>query len=174
MRASIIPLKTIFFQILFLLIQITIESTFIYKFLSTSRQKSLEYSIPLNLFANFLGWLIFFIFVPLANQTFQFQLMNFILFNKLPPHPELLILMFIIVVFALALTLKILTFMFLEKFNKSSATQEITTPKKTKKPRYFSLSSKKSTRKYQVIIWGHSLSHVIILLILILIQLDSQ
>ena len=84
MLSSIIPLKTVFFQTFFLLIQITIEALFFYKFIKISRKKSLEYSIPVNLFSNIIGWLIFFVFVPLANSEFQFQLMNFILFNKLP------------------------------------------------------------------------------------------
>ncbi|WP_054465466.1 filament integrity protein FraC [Planktothricoides sp. SR001] len=171
MLSSIIPLKTVFFQTFFLLIQITIEALFFYKFIKISRKKSLEYSIPVNLFSNIIGWLIFFVFVPLANSEFQFQLMNFILFNKLPPNPEWLILTFFIVVFALALTLKITTFMLMERISKYS--DELETPTQ-KKYRHLSLYQIKYRKKYQVIIWGHSLSHGIILLILILVNWNSK
>jgi hypothetical protein len=167
MLSSIIPFKTVFFQILFLLIQITVEALFFYKFIKISRKSSLEYSIPINLFSNIIGWLIFFVFVPLANSEFQFQLMNFILFNKLPPNPEWLILTFFIVVFALALTLKITTFMLIERISKYSAKLETPTPKNY---RILSLYQIKYRKKYQVIIWGHSLSHGIILFILILVK----
>ncbi len=163
MLISIIPLKTLFLQSLFLLIQITIESSFLYHFLNLSRKTSLEYSIPMNLFSTIIGWLIFLFFMPLAEPNFQIQVMNFILFNKLSDEADFLITIMIFTSFTLNLILKLLMFMFLEKLQKAFSVVAIPPPKTGKIFR----RKLRNNKKYQIIIWGHSCSHVLLALVLI-------
>lgn len=170
MLTSIIPLKTLFLQSLFVLIQITIESSFLYHFLKLSRKASLEYSIPMNLFSTIMGWLIFLFFVPLAEPNFQIQVMNFILFNKLSDEADFLITIMILTVFTLDLILKLLMFMFLEKLQKAFSVVAITPPKTGKIFR----KKLQNNKKYRFIIWGHSCSHVLIVLVLTLVNLNSR
>jgi hypothetical protein len=170
MLTSIVPLKTLFLQSLFILVKITIESSFLYYFLRLSRKASLEYSIPMNLFSTIMGWLIFLFFVPLAEPNFQIQVMNFILFNKLSDRAFFLIAIIIITLFTLDLILKLLMFIFLEKLQKAFSVVAVVPQKKGK---IFS-QKLQNTKKYRLIIWGHSCSHVLILLILTLVNLNSR
>ncbi len=168
MLASIIPLKLLFWQSLFLLIQITIESSFFYYFFNLSRKASLEYSISMNLFSSVMGWIIFLLFVPLAEPIFQIQIMNFIIFNRLSPKFIFLITIIIFLQFILSLILKIIMFIFLEKLQKRIALVPLIAQKRK---RFF--RQKLHTKKYRFIIWGHSCSHGLILLVLILVKLTS-
>ncbi len=170
MLTSIIPLKTLFLQSLFVLVQITIESSFLYHSLKLSRKASLEYSIPMNLFSTIMGWLIFLFFVPLAEPNFQIKIMNFILFNKLSDRADFLIAIMILTVFTLDLVLKLLMFMFLEKLQKAFSVAAVIPPGKGK----IFCQKRRSNKKYQFIIWGHSCSHMLILLLLTLVNLNSR
>jgi hypothetical protein len=170
MLSSIIPLKTLFLQSLFVLIQIAIESSFLYHFLNISRKASLEYSIPMNLFSTIMGWLFFLFFVPLAEPNFQIQVMNFILFNKLSEQADFLIIIMIFTVFTLDLILKLLMFMFLEKLQKAFSVVAVIPQEKGK---IFS-QKLQNNKKYRFIIWGHSCSHVLILLVLTLVNFNSR
>ncbi len=167
MLVSIIPLKLLLWQILFLLIQTTVESLFFHYYFNLSRKASLEYSIPMNLFSTLMGWIIFLLFVPLADPIFQIQIMNFIIFNRLTFTAIFLITIMILSLFILGLVLKIIMFIFLEKLP-----ERIAVPLIAQKRKIF-FRQKLHTKKYRFIIWGHFCSHGLILLVLILVKLTS-
>lgn len=85
---SILPLRAILFQILFLTIAIAIESFVLHKQLYLSQRTSIEYAVSLNLFSTICGWAIFFLANPLLPFGVQQQMVNFILFGKFAPHLE--------------------------------------------------------------------------------------
>lgn len=167
MMTSIVPLKAILFQTLFLLVAIAVESSFFYEFLRYSRRNSLEYTIPMNLFSTIISWMLFLTLLPLTSESIQTELMNFIFLNQLSKPFQLLISLMILVVFSLGLSLKIFMFNFLQTLESFSLEPKIDIHQKSE-PIF--KKKVKAQMKNRVIIWGHSCSHVIILLILAIVN----
>jgi hypothetical protein len=166
MITSIVPLKAILFQTLFLLVAIAVESSFLYEFLKYPRKTSLDYAIAMNLFATSISWMLFFALLPLIHESIQTELMDFIFLNQLSNPFQILITFLILVVFMSGLSLKFLMFIILQKLEKLSL--EPTTDLYEKSKPIFKKKLKPKI-KNRVIIWGHSCSHAIILLILAIV-----
>lgn len=83
---TIVPLRAILWQILFLTIAIAIESFVLHQKLYLSRRISIEYAASLNLFSTIFGWATFFLFNSLLPVGLQQQMINFILFGNFAPH----------------------------------------------------------------------------------------
>ncbi|MCL1471202.1 filament integrity protein FraC [Argonema antarcticum] len=95
MLVTVLPLRAIMFQILFLLIAIAVEAFIIQKRMIIPRKISIEYSASLNLISTIVGWLIFFCFHPLLPLDWQKKLIIFILFGNFATSSGLpLIIMF--------------------------------------------------------------------------------
>lgn len=166
MITSIVPLKAILFQTLFLLVAIAVESSFFYEFLKYSRKTSLDYAIPMNLFSTVISWMLFFSLLPLTTEAIQTELMNFIFLNQLSQRFQVLISLMIVLLFLSGLSLKIFMFIFLQKLENFSLETKVDIHQKFQ-PIF--KKKVKSKRKNRVIIWGHSCSHAIILLILAIV-----
>jgi len=84
MSYNTFPLGTILFNALFLLVAIAIES---YVFHTRGRRldkkASVAYATCVNLFANVLGWIIFFAIEPTLPVNVKTQLISFVFFNQL-------------------------------------------------------------------------------------------
>lgn len=81
MLAIVLPLRAVLFQILFLMIAVATESSIFHHRWRVSRKTSMEYAIALNLFSTTIGWLLFFIALPLLPVDLKQQIINFIFFN---------------------------------------------------------------------------------------------
>lgn len=91
MFANILPLRTVLYQGLFLLIAIAIESAVLYRLLDPkpTPKQSVQYGISINLLCTVVGWLFFFIFFSLASampstwtSRFETNLIRFIFFDQ--------------------------------------------------------------------------------------------
>ena len=82
----ILPLKAFAFQLLFILVAITVEGMVLHRQLKLQRRASMQYSASLNLFSTVFGWLIFFAIVALLSNfsggILKQQLISYILFNQ--------------------------------------------------------------------------------------------
>ena len=171
MITSIIPLKTIILQTFFLLVAIAIEGAFLYEFLKFSRKTSLDYAIPMNLFSTITSWLMFFTFVPWIGQPLQTDLMDYIFFNQVSDSLYYSLILSVAPLFIIRLLLKILVFIFIEKLKNKFWTYKV---KIHQKNQLIFTKKIKPKRKTRVVLWGHSCSDTILLLILFLINWNPQ
>ncbi|MBD1871443.1 filament integrity protein fraC [Oculatella sp. FACHB-28] len=79
---SVLPLRAIAFQCLFLLLAIAIEAAVLHEGLKLPYRKSVEYAASINLLSTAIGWLIFFSIEPLVPTNLKFQLINCIFFDQ--------------------------------------------------------------------------------------------
>jgi len=82
MPLIIIPLKTILFQIIILLISITTESILFYYYLQFSQKKSIQYSTSINLFSSTFIWFLFFIAQSNVPEQWRLKIASYILFHR--------------------------------------------------------------------------------------------
>jgi hypothetical protein len=100
---SILPLRAIVFQMLFLLVAIALEGLVFFKNLNLDYKTSMRYAAVLNLFSTFLGWVIFFevnLFLP---EDVQRQFISYIFFDRFFPNPWLAAVTPVIVITSLAI-----------------------------------------------------------------------
>lgn len=100
---SILPLRAIVFQMLFLLVTIALEGLVFFKNLNLDYKTSMRYAAVLNLFSTFLGWVIFFeinLFLP---EDVQRQFISYIFFDRFFPNPWFAAVTPIIVITSLAI-----------------------------------------------------------------------
>lgn len=79
---SVMPLRAIAFQCLFLLLAIAIEAAVLHEGLKLPYRKSVEYAASINLLSTAVGWLVFFSLEPLVPPNLKFQLINCIFFDQ--------------------------------------------------------------------------------------------
>lgn len=79
----ILPLRTILFQILFLIVATVIEAGVLRQRLRLGFQTSVQYAFVTNLATVVAGWIAFLVIEPLASATISQQLIGFILFDNL-------------------------------------------------------------------------------------------
>lgn len=79
----ILPLKTIVFQVLFLLVAIAIEAGILRQRLRLGFQTSVQYATVINLAAVVAGWITFLVLEPLSPMEVKAQIMSYLLFNRL-------------------------------------------------------------------------------------------
>jgi len=89
MFPSVLPLRAIVYQSLFLLIAIAIEAWVLQRFLKTDPRQSVQYAASINLLCTIVGWLAFFLFYaftsslpPGATTRFDINLIDFIFFDR--------------------------------------------------------------------------------------------
>ncbi|MEM8505537.1 MAG: filament integrity protein FraC [Cyanobacteria bacterium P01_D01_bin.1] len=79
----ILPLRTILFQILFLMVAIVIEAGILRQRLRLGFQTSVQYALVTNLASVVAGWIAFLVIEPLASASIRQQIVSFILFDNL-------------------------------------------------------------------------------------------
>lgn len=87
MNFGVLPLRAIAFQILFLLIAISLEALVLYRRLNFDHKTSVRYATSINLFSTFVGWLIFFNVQAVLPDDLRVQLISFFFFERFFPNP---------------------------------------------------------------------------------------
>lgn len=88
MFPSVLPLRAIAFQILFLLVAIAVEASVFHRLLKTDPKQSILYASSINLFCTVLGWIVFFLIFNAeevssgSTSQFEIDMMNFIFFDR--------------------------------------------------------------------------------------------
>jgi hypothetical protein len=85
MISSVVPLRMIAFQCLFLLVAIAIEGYILQRRLQIVPRTSIEFAASVNLLSVLVGWLVFFGVEPVLPPPIQLQLISFILFGQWAP-----------------------------------------------------------------------------------------
>lgn len=124
MLVTVLPLRAIMFQILFLLTAIAVEAFVLEQKMSFTRRVSIEYAASLNLVSTVLGWLIFFIIQPLLPLNLQLQLISFILFGHFAPQLGFSLIriffdlgLFSLLIFLLVISIEFMALEFLTNLN---------------------------------------------------------
>lgn len=92
MDDAVLPLQTVLFQFLFLLVAIALESRVLYRRLRLNRRASIEYATSINLLAASIGWIAFFIVQDWIPLQLKDQLISYIFFDRLlGSQPESLV-----------------------------------------------------------------------------------
>jgi hypothetical protein len=87
MTSSILPLRAIIFQFLLLLVAIAIEAIVYRQRMNLGYQASIQYAASVNLLSVVVGWVIFFIIVPLLPEPLNTQLISYIFFDQFYADP---------------------------------------------------------------------------------------
>ncbi|WAL62500.1 filament integrity protein FraC [Thermocoleostomius sinensis] len=91
MVSNVLPLRTVLYQSVFLLIAIAIEATVLYRLLDPppTPKQSIQYATSINLLCTVVGWLFFFVFYGIATALpsawttrFETNLVQFIFFDR--------------------------------------------------------------------------------------------
>lgn len=79
----IFPLRAIAFQVLFLMVAISIEAGMLRQRLRLGFKTSVQYTTVINLAAVVAGWTAFLVIEPLSSPEIKAQIISYILFNRL-------------------------------------------------------------------------------------------
>ncbi len=82
MFVTVLPLRAIVFQCLFLLLTIAMEGVVFQRVLKTGYKDSMRYAATINLFSTFVGWVVFFVAQPLLPQALRLQLISYVFFER--------------------------------------------------------------------------------------------
>ena len=82
---SILPLRAILFQVLFMVVSIALEAIILRQRLRLAFKPSVEYAFATNLATVVAGWLAFLIIEPLISAAGRAQLIGYIFYNELFP-----------------------------------------------------------------------------------------
>lgn len=77
----ILPIGTVLFHFLFLLIAIPIEAYVLHNWLKFDKRTSTFYAISINVFSSVIGWTIFFIVEPTLPIGVRSELISYVFFN---------------------------------------------------------------------------------------------
>lgn len=162
MNLTILPLRAIISESLILLVIIAMESWFFQLRLNLIPKVSVEYATVMNLIYTCIGW-VFFIYgvslLPNISNTWEKQIVAYILFSKIPAITPLFILL-IFLFFLISIIIKLVCFNLCESlWNKESKTHS-TGIKISQALREL------RTPKFMVITVAHTCSHLVIWLIL--------
>ncbi|MGB3517258.1 MAG: filament integrity protein FraC, partial [Elainellaceae cyanobacterium] len=80
----VLPLRAVVLQSLFLLIAIATEAAILHWELKLSYKRSIEYATSLNLLSVVMGWLVFFLVLPILDEGLEQALVGYVLFDRLP------------------------------------------------------------------------------------------
>lgn len=163
----VFPLPTILLQTFFLTISVAIESSVFYARCQVSRKTSVEYALAINLISACVGWMFFFYVEPFLSPSLRIQLVTYIFVNQLGEGGLALISIIGFFVFWANFAIKLISLNILNKIvdsdyplQKDSELEEDT--------RYFTRKLKRAPERRQAmaVLWGHSYSHSMILLVL--------
>lgn len=85
MFSTVVPLRTIVLQIVFLLVAIAVEAVVLRRFLKLAPKQSVQYATSLNLFCTVVGWVAFFVLFGLLSNSvsgLDVNFLNFIFFDR--------------------------------------------------------------------------------------------
>ena len=124
---TVLPLQTILFQLLFLLVAIALEARVLYRRLRITRKASIKYATSINLLATVIGWLVFFILVTQNNLLplyLKDQIVSYIFFDRfltpLPANFYLILIATVVVMFVCGFVIKLKGLQLLEALLETS------------------------------------------------------
>ncbi|EKF02035.1 hypothetical protein FDUTEX481_07286 [Tolypothrix sp. PCC 7601] len=77
----VLPIGAILFDLLFILMAISIEGYCFNRRLKFDKKTSIFYAISINLFSSVIGWVAFFVIEPMLPLQLRTELINYIFFN---------------------------------------------------------------------------------------------
>ncbi|TVQ18682.1 MAG: hypothetical protein EA367_13990 [Leptolyngbya sp. DLM2.Bin15] len=80
----VLPLRAVVLQSLLLFVAIATEAAILHWELKLSYKRSIEYATSLNLLSVVIGWLVFFLVLPILDDGLQQALVSYVLFDRLP------------------------------------------------------------------------------------------
>lgn len=83
MASTILPLRAIVFQFLFLAVAIVVETIALHRVLRLDYKTSAQYALTVNLLSTVVGWIIFFNLQPLLPEDLRPEVIRFVLFDRL-------------------------------------------------------------------------------------------
>ena len=83
MSSTLLPLRAIVFQFLFLVVAILLETIALHRIRQLDYKTSVQYAITVNLFTTVLGWILFFNVQPLLPDDLRPQVIGFVLFTQI-------------------------------------------------------------------------------------------
>jgi hypothetical protein len=82
MFIDVFPLRAIVYQLLFVVLAISVEAFVLQRYLGIGRKTSIQYTSTGNLLSTVVGWFLFFIVEPLLPPLWQQQFLEFVFFNS--------------------------------------------------------------------------------------------
>ena len=167
---NVVPLRTIVFQAMFVLIAIAIQSYIFRRQLQVSPRTSVEYAATIELLSVVTGWLLFFTVESLLPQVLRLQLLNFIFFNQWSQGMESWAVPTAIVTFFLSFFLKLEGLILLKRVREEPR-EEAFEPRQA--PTFATLKRPKATgtRLAAIVLLANLLSYSAISLVLVLRQI---
>lgn len=86
MELGVLPFRAIAFQILFLLVAISLEALILYRRLAFDYKTSVRYAATINLLSTFVGWIIFFNVQQVLPEALRIQLISLFFFERVFPN----------------------------------------------------------------------------------------
>lgn len=177
MTEPVLPLQTILFQVIFLLVAIALEARVLHRRLRITRKRSIEYAVSINLLAAIAGWLMFFLLADLLPLPLKTQLISFVFFDRLlEPRPENLSLIIVaagIALFFGAFVIKLKGLELLESLlQPSQEAYPANKPDERRRPtlsdRFRQIALYTDPNRATVVLLANAYSHSAILLLLLL------
>jgi hypothetical protein len=81
----VLPIGTILFELLFLLVAIPIEAYVMHTWLKFDKKTSMFYAIAINVFSSVIGWNIFFLLEPMLPIQIKSELISYVFFGNFNP-----------------------------------------------------------------------------------------
>jgi hypothetical protein len=77
----VLPIGTILFELLFLLVAIPIEAYVFHSSFKFDKKSSMFYAIVINVLSSVAGWIMFFLLEPILPLEIKSEIINYVLFN---------------------------------------------------------------------------------------------
>lgn len=167
--SGVLPLPTMAFQVLLLVVAIAIEGLILQTRLSISRQLSMQYAATSNLLTVVVGWMTFFAIEPFLPQSVRLLLMSYVFFGFQTVSAGLILMGFFIFLAAFALKLQGLNWLdlMLERVPSTTSEEQQPKPKFRGRQRRYEAFHPLPNRPLAVL-WANSCSFTAISLILML------
>ncbi len=164
----LLPLPTILLQTFFLTVSVAIESAVFYSRCQLSRKTSVEFALAINLISACVGWIFFFYIEPFLSPPLKIQLITYIFLNQLGDGGLSLIFLIGFILFWANFSLKLLSLNILNKIVDSAYPLKPESELNLEDVRYYTRKVKKAPERRQAmaVLWGHSYSHSVILMVL--------
>jgi hypothetical protein len=167
----VLPVGAVLFDLLFILMAISIEAYCFNNRLNFDKKTSIFYAISINLFSSVIGWVVFFLLLPILPLQLKSELINFVFFNSLKSSgtQSLVILMAFIIFFGTFIVksflLRLFTLLLHENLGKKS--EENTPSQERQKWRHLNRNKFIGNRLVSTMLIANSLSYSAITLVLL-------
>jgi hypothetical protein len=124
---KVLPIGTILFELLFLLVAIPIEAYILHLMLKFDKKTSIFYAIAINVLSSVIGWNTFFLVEPILPIQIKTEIINYVFFNDFKtPNAKTFVILTGFIIFFLTFLLKFfLLKLMLYIINHSGETQKV-------------------------------------------------